>query len=86
MIIGLEVFQQIFQLDLILVLNRRKHIKAGVLVTSPIGGRYHPLIIGQAAATIDNLFPGRFKLGVGSGEAVNENNFLTIDGQIGSKR
>ena len=60
-----------------LALDRTKHIKAGVLVTSPIGGRYHPLTIGQATATIDNLFPGRFKLGVGSGEAVNESNFFT---------
>ena len=60
-----------------LALDRTRHIKAGVLVTSPIGGRYHPLIIGQATATIDNLFPGRFKLGVGSGEAVNESYFFT---------
>jgi coenzyme F420-dependent glucose-6-phosphate dehydrogenase len=50
---------------------------SGVLVTSPIGGRYHPLIVGQAAATIDNLFPGMSKLGVDSGEAVNESNFFT---------
>lgn len=57
-------------------LDRTKRVNVGVLVTSPIGGRYHPLIIGQAAATIDNMYPGRFRLGVGSGEAVNENNFF----------
>ena len=59
-----------------LALDRTKRINAGVLVTSPIGGRYHPLIVGQAAATLDNLFPGRFHLGVGSGESVNESNFF----------
>lgn len=59
-----------------LALDRTKNIKVGVLVTSPIGGRYHPLIIGQAAATLDNLFPGRFQLGAGSGEAVSESNFF----------
>jgi alkanesulfonate monooxygenase SsuD/methylene tetrahydromethanopterin reductase-like flavin-dependent oxidoreductase (luciferase family) len=46
------------------------------MVTSPIGGRYHPLIIGQAAATIDNMYPGRFPLGVGSGEAMSEARFF----------
>ena len=59
-----------------IALDRTKRVNVGVLVTSPIGGRYHPLIIGQAAATLDNMFPGRFRLGVGSGEAVNENNFF----------
>jgi G6PDH family F420-dependent oxidoreductase len=57
-------------------LEASKKIKAGVLVTTPIGGRYHPLIIGQAAATLDNMYPGRFSLGVGSGEAINENYFF----------
>jgi G6PDH family F420-dependent oxidoreductase len=60
-----------------IALDRTKNIKVGVLVTSPIGGRYHPLIVGQAAATLDNLFPGRFQLGVGSGEAVSESNFFS---------
>jgi G6PDH family F420-dependent oxidoreductase len=59
-----------------IALDRTKRIKVGVLVTSPIGGRYHPLIVGQAVATLDNLFPGRFRLGVGSAEAVNESNFF----------
>jgi coenzyme F420-dependent glucose-6-phosphate dehydrogenase len=59
-----------------IALDRTKHVNVGVLVTSPIGGRYHPLVIGQAAATLDNMFPGRFRLGVGSGEAVSESYFF----------
>lgn len=57
-------------------LERTKRIKVGPLVTSPIGGRNHPIVIGQASATLDNMYPGRFYLGVGSGEAINENNFF----------
>ena len=36
------------------------------------GQRYHPTIIAQAAATLAEMFPGRFWLAVGSGEALNE--------------
>ena len=36
------------------------------------GGRYHPAIVAQAAATLAEMFPGRFWLAVGSGEALNE--------------
>jgi probable non-F420 flavinoid oxidoreductase len=36
------------------------------------GQRYHPAIIAQAAATLAEMYPGRFWLAVGSGEAVNE--------------
>ena len=57
-------------------LDRTERIKVGPIVTSPIGGRYHPAIIGQAAATLDNMYPERFQLGVGSGEAINEANFF----------
>ena len=34
--------------------------------------RIHPAIIAQAAATSATMLPGRFQLGVGSGEALNE--------------
>jgi G6PDH family F420-dependent oxidoreductase len=34
--------------------------------------RIHPAIIAQAAATSAAMLPGRFQLGVGSGEALNE--------------
>jgi G6PDH family F420-dependent oxidoreductase len=34
--------------------------------------RTHPAIIAQAAATTATLMPGRFRFGVGSGEALNE--------------
>jgi len=34
--------------------------------------RIHPAIIAQAAATAGDLLPGRFYLGVGTGEALNE--------------
>lgn len=36
------------------------------------GDRYHPAIIAQAAATLAEMYPDRFWLAVGSGEALNE--------------
>jgi coenzyme F420-dependent glucose-6-phosphate dehydrogenase len=57
-------------------LDRTRNISVGPDVTCPIGGRYHPAIIAQAAATIDNMYPGRFRLAVGSGEAMNEAPFF----------
>jgi coenzyme F420-dependent glucose-6-phosphate dehydrogenase len=36
------------------------------------GQRYHPAIIAQAAATLAEMFPARFQLALGSGEALNE--------------
>jgi G6PDH family F420-dependent oxidoreductase len=51
-------------------------IKVGPAVTVPIGGRYHPLIIAQQAATLSSLFPGRFLLGVGTGQAMSEERFF----------
>jgi coenzyme F420-dependent glucose-6-phosphate dehydrogenase len=42
-------------------------------ITTPIGLRYHPLLVAQAAATLSVLFGGRFGwFAVGSGEAINE--------------
>lgn len=36
------------------------------------GPRWHPAVLAQAAATTASLYPGRFSLGLGSGEALNE--------------
>lgn len=57
-------------------LQKTEHIALGPLVCTPIGGRYHPALVAQASATMDNMHPGRFLLGVGSGEAVNERVFF----------
>ena len=57
-------------------LERTRRIAMGPDVTCPIGGRFHPAVVAQAAATLDNMYPGRFMLGVGSGEAVNEARFF----------
>jgi len=56
-------------------LEKTSRIKVGPWVTVPIGARYHPAIIAQAAATLDNMYPGRFVLGIGTGEALNERPF-----------
>jgi coenzyme F420-dependent glucose-6-phosphate dehydrogenase len=40
-------------------------------VCSP-GDRYHPVVVAQAAATLAEMFPDRFWMAVGSGEALNE--------------
>ncbi len=41
------------------------------IVNAP-GQRYHPAIIAQAAATLAEMFPGRFWIALGTGEASNE--------------
>jgi G6PDH family F420-dependent oxidoreductase len=43
----------------------------GLAVTAP-GFRYHPAVIAHAAATMGAMYPGRFWLGLGAGEALNE--------------
>jgi probable non-F420 flavinoid oxidoreductase len=41
-------------------------------VISAPGYRYHPAIVAQAAATLTEMFPGRFWLALGSGQRLNE--------------
>jgi coenzyme F420-dependent glucose-6-phosphate dehydrogenase len=48
-----------------------QRVPFGTGVTPP-GPRYHPVLIAQAWATLEIMFPGRPYLGVGSGEALNE--------------
>jgi G6PDH family F420-dependent oxidoreductase len=49
-------------------------LRLGTGVTCPTI-RIHPAIIAQAAATAETMMPGRFFLGVGSGENLNEHIF-----------
>lgn len=49
--------------------TERVNIATGV--TTPLF-RYHPAVVAQAAATMDRLSGGRFHLGVGTGENLNE--------------
>lgn len=46
-------------------------VDIGTAVTCPTF-RYHPAIVAQAAATTAAMLEGRFHLGVGTGEALNE--------------
>ena len=48
-----------------------QHLRLGTGVTCPTM-RIHPAIIAQAAATSAAMMPGRFFLGVGTGENLNE--------------
>jgi len=48
-----------------------RRMRVGTGVTCPIM-RIHPAIVAQASATIACMMPGRFFLGVGSGESLNE--------------
>ena len=52
-------------------LGATTNLRFGTGVTPP-GYRYHPAIIAQSAATLEAMFPGRFFLGLGAGEALNE--------------
>ncbi len=46
-------------------------IRVSTGVTCPLV-RYHPVIVAQAAATAATMMPGRFELGLGTGENLNE--------------
>jgi coenzyme F420-dependent glucose-6-phosphate dehydrogenase len=53
------------------IANATERLRLGTGVTCPTI-RIHPAIVAQAAATAATLMPGRFFLGVGSGENLNE--------------
>jgi coenzyme F420-dependent glucose-6-phosphate dehydrogenase len=46
-------------------------VELGTGVTAPVH-RYHPAVVAQFAATLEELNPGRAFLGIGSGESLNE--------------
>lgn len=50
---------------------RTSRVMLGTSVLTPTM-RYHPSIVAQAFGTLGAMFPGRFVLGVGSGESLNE--------------
>ncbi len=50
---------------------RTATIRCATAVTAPVV-RIHPAVVAQAAATTAAMFQGRFSLGVGTGEALNE--------------
>jgi G6PDH family F420-dependent oxidoreductase len=52
-------------------LGQRTSLRFGTAVTCP-GFRYHPAVIAHAAATLGAMYPDRFWLGLGAGEALNE--------------
>jgi G6PDH family F420-dependent oxidoreductase len=52
-------------------IGQATNLRFGTGVTPP-GWRYHPAIVAQAAATLEAMYPGRFYLGLGAGEALNE--------------
>lgn len=53
------------------VAARTEKVELATSVTCPLF-HYHPALIAQAAATVDRLSSGRFFLGVGTGENINE--------------
>ena len=65
-------------------LGTRTSLKFGTAVTCP-GFRYHPEVIAHAAATLGAMFPGRFWLGLGAGEALNEHVIGGVWPEIGTR-
>jgi len=57
------------------LMNEVPDVTVGTSVSCPMY-RYEPPVFAQAIATLDNMFPDRFELGVGVGEALNEAPFV----------
>jgi coenzyme F420-dependent glucose-6-phosphate dehydrogenase len=66
-----EQGQSAFAWSFMGALGQRTSLPFGTAVTCP-GFRYHPAVIAHAAATLGAMYPGRFYLGLGAGEALNE--------------
>lgn len=56
------------------LMNEIPEVTVGTSVTCPML-RYRPPLLAQTIATLDNMYPGRLNLGVGTGEAFNEVHF-----------
>jgi coenzyme F420-dependent glucose-6-phosphate dehydrogenase len=66
-----EQGQSAFAFSFLGALGQVTTLPIGCGVTCP-GFRYHPVVIAHAAATLGAMYPGRFWLGLGAGEALNE--------------
>ena len=66
-----EQGQSAFAWSFMGALGQRTSLPFGTAVTCP-GFRYHPAVIAHAAATLGAMYPGRFWLGLGAGEWLNE--------------
>src|SRR6185295_16762250 len=53
------------------IARRTTRLRVGTAVTCPTM-RIHPALVAQAAATTATMMPGRFFLGLGTGENLNE--------------
>jgi G6PDH family F420-dependent oxidoreductase len=63
--------QASFVWNVLTALGERTQGDMGPGVTCP-SFRFHPAMVAQASATLEAMYPGRFWLGLGSGEALNE--------------
>jgi coenzyme F420-dependent glucose-6-phosphate dehydrogenase len=48
-----------------------RRVQLGTGVTAPVF-RHNPVVVAQAFATVEQMFPGRAFVGIGSGESLNE--------------
>ena len=62
-----------------------ERVRVGTAVTCPIM-RIHPALVAQAAATVADMMPSRFFLGLGTGEYLNEHIFGDAWPEIEARR